>query len=320
MATTLYRNAGIVLFLTLTAAVAEFGGVHEAIFPEAGALCVGLWLMPKAVWNVRLRQVPLWLTAAAVIGLFINLLLPSVCFEVRYALAFCSVAIMLRIVRCNMYPVISAAMLPVLTGTTSWEYPACVLVISLLLAVGRIWFPQTDRTEYQSFSLLHWGKLTAALCVFLAFVGVMKSINADFYTLNYLMVPPLVVTMIEFANRKSGFRQRPFTILGLIFAAAVIGTAAEYLHRVLGVLPMTLGTMLSVVIMLLLFHRFKPFAPALAIVMVPMLLPTSVLLWFPLLVTLGSLWFIGVGIFCPTAIVTNGTPIHGAEAANVKSQ
>ena len=300
MPSTLYRNAGIVIFLTMMAAVAEFGGVHEAIFPEAGALCIGLWLMPKAVWNVRLRQVPLWLTAAAVIGLCINLLLASVCFEIRYALAFCLVAIMLRLVRCNMYPVVSAAMLPVLTGTTSWEYPACVLVISLLLAVGRIWFPQTDRTEYQSFGLLHWSKLTVALCAILAFVGVTKSLNSQFSILNYLVVPPLVVTMIEFANRKSGFRQRPYSILGLIFAAAVTGTSAEYLHRVLGILPMTLGTMISVVVMLLLFRRFKPFAPALAIVLVPMLLPTSVLLWFPVLVTLGSLWFIGVGILCPT--------------------
>ena len=30
-----YRNAVIVLFLTMMTAVAEFGGVHEAIFPEA---------------------------------------------------------------------------------------------------------------------------------------------------------------------------------------------------------------------------------------------------------------------------------------------
>ena len=300
MNSTLYRNAGIVIFLTLMAAVAEFTGLKEVIFPEAGALCIGLWLMPKSVWNVRLREVPIWLTAAAIIGLCINLLLPGVSFEIRYALSFCLVAIMLRLVRCNMYPAVSAAMLPVLTGTTSWEYPACVLVISLLLAVGRFWFPQTDRTEYQSFGLLHWSKLTAALCAFLAFVGVMKSLYTPLYALNYLVVPPLVVTMIEFANRKSGFRQRPLSILGLIFAAAVIGTAAEYQHRVLGVLPMTLGTMLSVAIMLLLFRRFKPFAPALAIVLVPMLLPTGVLLWFPVLVMLGSFWFIGVGMICPT--------------------
>jgi hypothetical protein len=32
-----YRNAVIVLFLTMMPAVAEFGGVHEAIFPESGA-------------------------------------------------------------------------------------------------------------------------------------------------------------------------------------------------------------------------------------------------------------------------------------------
>ena len=70
------RNVAVVLFLLLMSAAAELSGMQEVICPEAGALCVGLWLMPKAVWNVRTRQVPLLLTVAALIGLAVNLLLP----------------------------------------------------------------------------------------------------------------------------------------------------------------------------------------------------------------------------------------------------
>ena len=295
--TSVLRNVSIILFLTAMAVVAEITGQREIIFPEAGALCVGLWLMPKAVWNVRIRQVPLLLTVAALIGLAINILLP-ICFEIRFALAFCLVALMLRIVRCNMYPVVSAAMLPVLINTTSWVYPVSVLAISSLLAVGRVWLPQTDRPEYHPFGLLHWLKLAAALCLFLAIEATL-TFNFKLSTFNYMLVPPLVVTMIEFANRKSGFRQRPWTVWGLIVAAAVVGTAAEWgLHRTLG-LPMAVGTLLSAVA-LLLFRRFKPFAPALAIVLVPMLLPDGVLPWFPLLAAVGGAYFIGAGIVIPS--------------------
>lgn len=292
------RSSAVVLLLTAMAVVAEITGQREIIFPETGALCVGLWLLPKAVWNGRLRRVPLLLTTAALIGLGINLFVP-VCFEIRFALAFCIVALMLRIVHCNMYPVVSAAMLPVLIGTTSWVYPVSVLVISLLLAGGRLLFPQTDRTEYNPYSWLHWLKLAAALCLILA-VETVLTFSFKLSTLNYTMVPPLVVTMIEFANRKSGFRDRPFTIWCLIVSAAVVGTAAEWgLHRTIG-LPMAVGTLLSAVAMLLLFRRFKPFAPALAIAMVPMILPDTALLWFPLLAAVGGAYFIGAGMAIPS--------------------
>ena len=112
------RNVAVALFLTLMVVVADVSGQSEVIFPEAAALCVGLWLMPKAVWNVRGWQIPLYLTAAATIGLALNLLLPAG-FEIRFALAFVIVIGLLRLVRCNMYPTVSAAMLPVLVGTTS---------------------------------------------------------------------------------------------------------------------------------------------------------------------------------------------------------
>jgi hypothetical protein len=51
--------------------------------------------------------------------------------------------------------------------------------------------------------------------------------------------------------------------------------------------------------MLLLFRWFKPFAPALAIAIVPALLPCEALPWFPLLAALGGGWFILAGMLLP---------------------
>ncbi len=287
------RNLSVALFLTLMVVVADVSGQSEVIFPEAAALCVGLWLMPKAVWNVRGWQIPLYLTAAATIGLALNLLLPAG-FEVRFALAFVIVMGLLRLVRCNMYPTVSAAMLPVLVGTTSWLYPACVLVISALLALGRSWLRQEERPEYHPFGGGQLVLLTVAVCLPLVVTHC-----APIPTIRFLAVPPLVVTMIEFANRRSGFRERPWTIWGLIVAAATLGTLTGLLFHHRWGLPMAVGTFVTVPLMLLLFKRFKPFAPALAIAIVPALLPCEALPWFPLLAALGGGWFILAGMLLP---------------------
>lgn len=296
------RHLATLLFLTAMAIAAEATGQREIVFPEAGALCVGLWLMPKAVWNVRGRQVPLLLTGAALIGWGLNLLHP-VGFEIRFLLAFCAVVVLLRTVRCNMYPVVSAAMLPVLIGTTSWVYPVSVGVLSTLLAVGRRWLPQTERVEYRPYGLRHWLRLAAALALIVVVGFAARRVLHEAWgtRVHYCMVPPLVVTMIEFANRRSGFRKRPWTVWGLIVVGAAVGTAAElWLHRTAG-LPMAVGVACSATVMLLLFRRYKPFAPALAITLVPLLLPDGLLPWFPLLAALGAAYFIAAGILTAPA-------------------
>lgn len=290
LSSSLKRNVAVALFLTLMVAVADASELREIVFPEAAALCVGLWLMPKAVWNIRGWQIPLYLTAAASIGLALNLLLPTG-FEIRFALAFVLVMGLLRLVRCNMYPTVSAAMLPVLINTTSWLYPVCVLVISTLLAIGRGWLRQEERTEYHPFGGGQLALLTVAVCLPLVVTHC-----APIPTIRFLAVPPLVVTMIEFANRRSGFRERPWTIWGLIVAAATLGTLTSLLFHHRWGLPMAVGTFVTVPLMLLLFRRFKPFAPALAIAIVPALLPCKVLPWFPLLAALGGGWFILAGM------------------------
>lgn len=296
------RHIATLLFLTAMAIAAEATGQREIVFPEAGALCVGLWLMPKAVWNVRGRQVPLLLTGAALIGWGLNQLLP-VGFEIRFLLAFCAVVVLLRTVRCNMYPVVSAAMLPVLIGTTSWVYPVSVAVLSSLLAVGRRWLPQTERVEYRPYGLRHWLRLAAALALMVVVGFATRRLLPEAWGTgaHYCMVPPLVVTMIEFANRRSGFRKRPWTVWGLIVVGAAAGTAAElWLHRTAG-LPVGVGVVCSATVMLLLFRRYKPFAPALAITLVPLLLPDGLLPWFPLLAALGAAYFIAAGILTAPA-------------------
>lgn len=290
LTSSLKRNVAVALFLTLMVAAADASELREIVFPEAAALCVGLWLMPKAVWNIRGWQIPLYLTAAASIGLALNLLLPA-CFEIRFAFAFVLVMGLLRLVRCNMYPAVSAAMLPVLINTSSWLYPVCVLVISTLLALGRGWLRQEERPEYHPFGEGQLALLTVAVCLPLVVTYCVPS-----HTLRFLAVPPLVVTMIEFSNRRSGFRERPWTIWGLIVAAATLGTLTGLLFHHRWGLPMAVGTFVTVPLMLILFKRFKPFAPALAIAIVPALLPCEALPWFPLLAALGGGWFILAGM------------------------
>ena len=63
----------------------------------------------------------------------------------------------------------------------------------------------------------------------------------------YFILPPLIVTYVEFANSKAGFRNRPVQVLLVLVTAAVIGVffqivGHKYLHlpEVVVVLPIFL--------------------------------------------------------------------------------
>ena len=120
------------------------------------------------------------------------------------------------------------------------------------------------------------------------------------YTRNlYFILPPLIVTYVEFANSKAGFRNRPVQVLLVLFTAAVIGVffqivGHKYLHlpEVVVVLP----------IFLCMFSLFeflgKFFAPAGAVALIPMIIPEEGLFWLPLQVLVGATLFIGLAMIC----------------------
>ena len=216
------------------------------------------------------------------------------------AFAFIFAAICLTLFRATLVPQISACMLPVLLGTESWVYPVAVLVMSVIVVGGQWGMEKVGLRERVTYTpvIVHW-KDSLVRWSFLL-VTVIAVAALAIYTRNlYFILPPLIVTYVEFANSKAGFRNRPVQVLLVLFTAAVIGVffqivGHKYLHlpEVVVVLP----------IFLCMFSLFeflgKFFAPAGAVALIPMIIPEEGLLWLPLQVLVGATLFIGLAMIC----------------------
>lgn len=279
--------------------VAEGLGEREIIFPEMVALTIGMWIVNKRVWYVDRFRVVLLMVVGAFAGVCI----------VRYSTmplllellsAFVIAAVCLVLSRTTLIPLISACMLPVLLRTESWVYPVAVFFMTFIVVLGQ-WFMEKkelrNKIEYTSLErqwkndLLKWTFLGLSLSVV-----ILLSIYTSF---TYLILPPLIVTYVEFANSKAGFRNRPTQVLLVLFTAALLGTVFQlvgyfYLH-----LPEFVVAFLSIVCLFCIFEFLgKFFAPAGAIVLIPMLLPEENLIWLPLQVLMGGILFIGIAMIC----------------------
>ena len=261
----------------------------EMLFPEVGALAVGLVVVDKRVWSVRGWAAPLLMAMAALLGVS---MVRYVCLPlaVQLLIGFASVATLLTVSRSGLAPAISACLLPILTGVTSWLYPLSVLGVTAVL-VGMQWALERLGLRHELpaavavepyvpcvRSLKTWGACLMALAPVLAFF--------QWVDWRFAMAPPLVVTFVEFATSRSGLRMRPLLTWGLLVGAASIGSAARLSC---GGLPVEVVAAVVFVLILLLFRAArKPFAPAAAIALVPFILPESEVAWFVLRVAAGA--------------------------------
>ncbi len=287
------------LMILLMVGVAEVLVEREIIFPEMAALTIGMWIVDKRVWQVSRGRMVVLMGLGAVMGVCVARYSPFPLI-VNLAMAFAFAALCLSLFRVTLVPLISACMLPVLLGTESWVYPVAVLVMSVIVAVGQ-WGMERggvrERVVYTPVltdwkgTLIRWGFLL---------VTVVAVATLAIYTKNlYFILPPLIVTYVEFANSKAGFRNRPVQVLFVLFMAAVVGVFFQivghyYLH-----LPEVVIVFPIFVCMFSLFEFLgKFFAPAGAVALIPMIVPEEGLLWLPLQVLVGATLFIGLAMIC----------------------
>lgn len=281
---------GMILLMT---GASDLTGETEVIFPEMAALAVGMWIIEKRVWRTGRGLTAALMTAGAAAGVCIvrytELPLPA-----ALALAFVLAASALICTRTTLLPLLSACMLPVLLGTESWVYPLSVLLLTLLLIQGRRAMERYGlRREttpepakpFRKKELVRWtGLLVSILAVTALAIGTEAP---------YLILPPLIVTHAELVHSKAGFRNRPIQILALLFAAALTGTLFQIvLHGYLG-WSESVVALCDCIVMYGLFRRSgKFFAPAGAMVLIPIVLPQEDLLWLPFQAAAGGALFI----------------------------
>lgn len=293
----LIRYLFAIIIIGLMVGASEWLGQKEILFPEMAALVLGLWVIDKKIWTVTRPMLVILMTVCAFFGILVVQYSPFPVL-INIAISFIFTSLCLIVTRSTLIPITSAAMLPVFLGTDSLVYPASVFIMSFLVVSGQ-WLLEKKRLrhividnkkKYYKHSPKHWGRLLFWLILIAAIPAYVGKL--------YFIVPPLVVMFIEFSSSSSGFRNRPLQVYMIIVIAAILGTFAQYyLHTIVG-LPKVYTVLLLFLCLFILFEIVqKPFAPACAIALVPMIIPQENILLYPFQVAVGAGVFLFVSMF-----------------------
>jgi hypothetical protein len=296
------------LLILVMFAVAEYAGQKEIIFPEIAALALGAWIMEKPPWGSSILGFWLSPTLAALTGvLIVRLFTYTPVFMI--AGAFCIVALQLKLLRSSVLPSISAAILAIITRADSWYYPLSVCVLTGVVALGRHALnrrgarknpgtppgePLPNRVENDDGNqseLVHWSKLLAGVLAVTAVAVVSGHM--------FMVAPPLVVAFVELSKPGGILRDKWVKILALLAFAAFSGVFwFALIHTVLH-LPLWIAACVSTVTVFLGYHILQlPFPPAVAISLLPTILPHDSLWSYPWQVLAGSVAFIVISKVC----------------------
>lgn len=291
--TRLLRYFCALLMIVAMVGIAEILEEKEIIFPEMAALTIGMWIVDKRVWRVSRGQMVALMTIGALVGVCIVRYSPFPLL-VNIPIAFIFAACCLLFSRTTLIPQISACMLPVLLKTESWVYPAAVFCMSLIIVGGqylmerrKIRYPIPHTPVHKNFrkEVLQWLFLLCTLLL-IAFIPI--------YTSNlYCILPPLIVTYVEFANSKAGFRNRPVQVFLFLVIAGTLGTLFQIVGHHYWKLPESIVAFSIILCLFTLYEQAgKFFAPAGAIALIPLIVPQDNLIWLPLQIAIGAAIFI----------------------------
>lgn len=291
----------LVVFMYITAEMIQD---KEIIFPEIAALAVGAWFVKNSPWKEK--PVHLWLspTLAAITGVSMLHFLPYPR-ELLIAATFVLIALQLYVFRSKVLPSISAAILPIVVNADSLYYILSVSVLSGCIAIGRGMlnhFQATDnpvsqtalplkaaeQNPWEGKVLLHWLQL---------FLGVsVIAVLALRCNLLYMIAPPLIVAFIEFTNPTGKLGQQPIRLFGLVSCAAFSGVLLLILLHFQWGWSLWIAVGCIVLWSLFLFQQFKLILPpAIALALLPTIIPQEMLLVYPFQVMIGLGAFIAFG-------------------------
>jgi hypothetical protein len=278
------------------------------MFPELGALSHDVFTRPRGTWAKAPMLLAITPVITGAIGIAIARSLPygflSVLLNVIGAIA------VILAMRSPIAPAISAGLLPLVLGVTSWWYPPGILFGTTLLAVlSMLWkrygganetiLPLPEIVEQVAEDLTHdvgvpvparFEKI-AALIIFVAVAVLMVNLTGW----RFILFPPAVVIGFEmFVNPDvCPWANRPLMLPVACFLTALGGLV---FWKFLGVTPITaVASMGWGIIVLRALDLHVP--PALAVALLPLVMtnPTWI---YPISVGLGTLMLTGWFFLC----------------------
>ena len=277
------RISAAVLLVTLMVFLSELIDEKEILFPEAAALALGGLAAEHMPWRVTPVRMAVLMSAGGFAGYFLSAFMPGPLW-VKIILAFIFCCIMLWLSETTMLPMISAAVLPVITHAESLMYPLSVIIITATVLLIRYILISTGmrqddeecscrRGAFIPFAL-HYGYLCIVLMIISAIaIGTGKV---------FIIAPPLIVAFAELSEKESPARRSPVLIFLCVTMCALTGTISRLLICQAEGYHAAVGAFFAAVLSMALLMRFgKPFPPAAALAILPFILPESELTAYP---------------------------------------
>ena len=282
--------------------IAELLGEEEMIFPEVAALAVGSFLSFRMPWNVTPIRMFFTMTLSATAGYALSAFVPVPLYlKLIAAMLFSLIALSWS--KTTMLPLISAAVLPVLTNVQSVIYPVSVLILTAMIIGIRVLFVKhglADKISFDNTNSDDRNSFIRNIWIFAVF-AVTAAIAVP-TGITFMLAPPLAVILAEAANAQSPVHKTPVRYFLCTVLCIFFGTASRLVfYDVLG-LPLTLGTLFAIsgaILFQLLFRKLFP--PAAALAVLPFILPQSVIALYPFQAAAGAAIFIGLDVLFAAA-------------------
>lgn len=293
------RAAAAVFVVTLMVMLSELLGEKEVLFPETAAIALGALTAERMPWRITPVRMMVLMSAGGFAGFLLSAYVGIPLYpKIIAAFVFC--CIVLYFSGSTMLPMISAAVLPVLTDAESILYPLSVIILTSMILLIQYVFDKTGirkadscncvRAEAKPF-FLHWCYLLAVLMITAAVAVASGRI--------YIIAPPLIVAFAELSEKESPVRKSPVQVFLCVSACALTGAVSRLLLCNVCGMPLTAGAFAAAAlsVSLLLFFG-KPFPPAAALSILPFILPPQELAAYPFEVMAGMAFFTAAAVFC----------------------
>ena len=279
--------------------VSEITNIKEILFPEIVALVIGAWASSLQPWKTYKFQIVALMTVSSLIGfIFVNYIHIPVYFKI--IIVYLIIGSFLTITESGLFPMISAAVLPILMDTENIIYPVSVFIMSCIVAFVQYKMEKKGirkKSTYIPFQMKKneriklWIKRTIVLAFAIIIPFILK--------LSFIFAPPLLVFFTESTVPNSKIRNTPIKSCIIISLTAFIGSFSRIILCIKFHLPLTVAALVTITLVFLTFKIFDQFIPpAGAIAFLPFIISEKSLYSFGLQILIGSLIFIILGMVC----------------------
>lgn len=288
-------------YIALISTIAALSGAYYVMFPELGALSHEILTRPSGRWARAPLMLIITPTLTGLIGIIFTRLLPYGYVSVLLTLG--GAVAVIELLASPIAPAISAGLLPLVIGVTTWLYPVGILIGTLLLALISAPWKRSIATTDLAVIAPQENRIDAVIATppagrlwilaLFGFVVVMLTL-VKLTGLRFILFPPLAVIAFEMLGHPAHcpWARRPWMLPVACFLTAAGGLMC---FKLFGFGPATGACAMAWGIFVLRICDIHV-PPALAVGLLPLVMnhPGPM---YPVSVALGTasitLWFVG---------------------------